>query len=207
MRNDILFRSLTNHPLASSLSLNHCHEDYHFLRNNYFAYRRHRSTNSCFNQLFYTSPSRADIKSLFSAYALMGGYVLLVERDIRYRAELPSDIIPWMWKIICKRKLVLCGHQVSINNGLIQRCVLSPVLFNIYTSALHEKRSNKVEIFQYADDSLIVVTGDFTEAECLFINQCSRFKQAVNLKKFWTIVFSRVHADVFRPNINSVFLE
>lgn len=34
------------------------------------------------------------------------------------------------------------------------------MLFINYTSAVHEKCSNKVAIFQYADDFLMILTGD-----------------------------------------------
>lgn len=54
----------------------------------------------------------------------------------------------------------MCGHQVSVNNDLPQGFVLCPVLCNIYISVLHANCCNKVEIPQYANDFLIVVTGD-----------------------------------------------
>lgn len=113
---------------------------------------------------------------------------------------------------MCNLKLSFCGHRVSINNGLPQRRVL---LFNICTSTLHGEPSNKVEVFQYVDDFLIVVTGNFREeAEdilrkrtCLFTNQCSWLKLFLSLEKSWIVAFSSVRSDVFRFNVNSVLIE
>lgn len=72
---------------------------------------------------------------------------------------LPPNIDLWTWN----RKLTKLSHHASKNNCLLQGCVLSPVLFNICTASIHKKYLKKVEIFQYADDFLIIDTGDSRE--------------------------------------------
>lgn len=105
------------------------------------------------------------------------------------------------------------GHQISVSNNLPEGCILSPVVFNIYTSLLHEKCSNKMETIQYEDDDfLIIATGDFMEEiEDIsrqqvdpYIKQCTTLKLPVNFEKSCIIVFSRACMDVLRLNIKNV---
>ncbi|CAD7093814.1 unnamed protein product [Hermetia illucens] len=53
--------------------------------------------------------------------------------------------------------------QTVVNNGLPQGSCLSPTLFNLYTAELHKISDAHNQIFQFADDCLLLTSGPTTE--------------------------------------------
>lgn len=62
-------------------------------------------------------------------------------------------------QFLLKRTLTLGNETTEISSGLPQGSCLSPTLFNIYTSQLHEINDTQTQLFQFADDLAIISTN------------------------------------------------
>lgn len=77
---------------------------------------------------------------------------------------------------------ILCNKLNSklsdICNGILQGCLLSPFLVNIYTANIHKLADTNTLIFQYADDFLFLSTGSsINKAVENLQNKLSHFKK------------------------------
>lgn len=128
--------------------LNQCLEDHHTLPDNCFAYKRQKSTSSCLNYLFlhvfidshkkHVLGLSINISKTYERAKL--SLFMNVMSDIKLLWHYPMDNSKF--NIIHNMQLTMCGYLLSIDNVLLQGCVLCLVLFNIYTFSLHEKCSN-----------------------------------------------------------------
>ena len=104
---------------------------------------------------------------------------------------------------------------LSCNIGCPQGCVLSPVLFSIYTDFIRSGHDN-IKLFKYADDMAIVGLLNFKadnefyfDAVEQFSEQCRSVNLLINAKKTKEMVlsFSRTYAIYDYLFINSQPIE
>lgn len=189
-----------------------------------YAYRRKRSTDICIN----------DVINSVEIYKKNGlqvvGACLDVEKaydntDRKILCErllelgINSHVVKWVDKFLSERILNLNGNTVVCGNGLAQGSILSPLLFNIYTTILHEIAEDYVRLFQYADDFFLVcAAASFEEAKDLLeekiavlFRECERLKLSFNPEKMSVIHFNRrpktlgIHLNnVILPDVDTI---
>lgn len=75
--------------------------------------------------------------------------------------KFPNKYIYWIKEMLSNRNLVIehLNHkaEITLNNGVPQGDVLSPLLFNLYSTIIHTLQTDDIKIFQYADDFSILV--------------------------------------------------
>ncbi|XP_075150445.1 uncharacterized protein LOC142224547 [Haematobia irritans] len=88
----------------------------------------------------------------------------------------PKHISSWIYSFLSKRFLVMGNNEIEILNGVPQGSCLSPTIFNIYTSRLHEIADQNTHIFQFADDFIILTHDhDFDNAVKVLQNKVLEF--------------------------------
>ncbi|XP_055593235.1 uncharacterized protein LOC129744638 [Uranotaenia lowii] len=137
-----------------------------------FGFRKNVSTTTCINFLtnivkdskrkkLITSIIFIDLMNAFNAVKTE-----LLE-DIMTNQRFPPEIVVWVGYFLRNRKLSMQVGQScvtrTISNGLPQGDVLSPTLFNLYTSDLHLTQNEDADILQFADDFALVVRGKSLE--------------------------------------------
>ncbi|KAI8125093.1 LINE-1 retrotransposable element ORF2 protein [Lucilia cuprina] len=68
----------------------------------------------------------------------------------------PDHITLWILNFLKRRILTMGNEEVEVSNGLPQGSCPSPTLFNIYTTHLHNLQDAETQIFQFADDFIII---------------------------------------------------
>lgn len=161
--------------------INNFVEDTNILPARSYAYRKHRSASMCINDLLHTISTLKENKQkvlilsldVAQAYEAVDIAMLL---KIMEELKLPSQIITWIKNFLCKRVLVLGQSNLEINNGVPQGSCLSPILFNIYTMGLHGIADNNTQIFQFADDFIILCASKhFDDANITLQNKLNQF--------------------------------
>lgn len=75
--------------------------------------------------------------------------------------DFPNKYIYWIYRAFTGRQVTLEYNSFAaskiLDNGLPQGDILSPMLFNIYSSVLHQLENDDTKIMQYADDFSILI--------------------------------------------------
>jgi ribonuclease HI len=83
------------------------------------------------------------------------------------KLQVPEELSTYNKNILTNRRLIIETDDFTIkgttHQGLPQGCVLSPTNFLIYTAEFHDLTNNHTTLVQYADDFVLVTTGDNTE--------------------------------------------
>lgn len=84
--------------------------------------------------------------------------------NILKEKKFPDELIDWCYYYLRKRTVKIImndGTEIEriTNKGLPQGCPLSPILFNIYTSSIHELAEEGV-LIQFADDFAIFIESE-----------------------------------------------
>lgn len=126
-----------------------------------FAYRKGKSAPMCLNECLHAieTAKHQKLKVFVCALDLSNAYncvdiVKLMSQLKAYKVH-PS-ICGWVYNFLHRRVLMLGRSRVIVENGLPQGSCLSPLLFNVYTAGLHKFEDNQTQIFQFADDFLIL---------------------------------------------------
>lgn len=87
------------------------------------------------------------------------------------KLQIPEEVACSLCRLYIERKIILRENKNMtekriISHGLPQGSVLSPLLFNIYTTSTHTQKPEDLTVIQYADDYAIYVT-DRTYDKCL----------------------------------------
>ena len=143
-------------------------QDRNILSQYSFGFKSKTSSINCVNYLVHTIEKAKnnkkclivtflDLSKAFDNVDISKLLKILSEKDF------PKYIIDWLYFYLRKRKVLLTLNDGSYierttNTGLPQGCPISPVLFNIYTSKLHETTEDG-SLIQFADDFAVVTIG------------------------------------------------
>ncbi|XP_035912511.1 uncharacterized protein LOC118512332 isoform X1 [Anopheles stephensi] len=133
-----------------------------------FGFRKNRSTTDMIDLLIntitgnnrkkkYTGVVFIDVKNAYNS--VLSNELTAIMQSL----TITNDVIAWISSFLKNRSLEISvdGETIKrrVSNGLPQGDVLSPTLFNIYTSSCHDINMGKIKLLQYADDFVIIETG------------------------------------------------
>ena len=149
-----------------------------------FAYREGKSVDDAVNTLLHIVLSHLDKSKTYtrllfidfsSAFNTIQAHILL--RKL-YDMHVNSNLIAWIYSYLTKRPQFVRLHGVksgvvTTNTGAPQGCVLSPLLFTLYTNDC-KNVSDNCHVIKYADDTVII--GNITNNdEISYFRQVSSF--------------------------------
>ena len=195
-----------------------CKEIGHLCDKFQFAYRKGRSVDDAVLTLLHSISSHLDKTKTYSrllfvdfssAFHTIKPHILLKKL---YEMEVNCKLIRWIHSYLTNRpqyvKLgcVKSGHVVT-NTGAPQGCVLSPILFTLYTNDCISF-SEECVLLKYADDTVIIgnITDDNTSSyRCQvdsFVKWCDTNFLNLNVKKTKELIVDfRKNNDVHEPLI------
>lgn len=111
-----------------------------------------------------------------------------------------DNFVDWIQEFLANRNYIVTAGNESSNfttsDSLPQGSVLSPLLFNIYTTKLHESTSNTT-VLQFVDDITLLVSarrGENLSQKCNcaidnFVSKLDSLKLSVNPEKCKVLKF------------------
>lgn len=171
-----------------------------------FGFRKNVSTTTCLNFVV-DSIKQNKREGLITATVfidLSNAYNSVktdILEGIMYRFKFPHEVVTWVVSFMKNRKVTMqVGNRTvsrMVSNGLPQGDVMSPTLFNVYTSELHDLTNGEVTLVQFADDFSIIVTGKSVEevrnktqeALDMFLEQTQRLNFEINPIKTKIVLF------------------
>jgi ribonuclease HI len=193
---------------------------YNFAKNNKlmeknsFGFEKGISTTTCLNVLMNDMYSHLRARK----------YVILVFLDLSSAFDnvvlhtleqlllkyFPKKCVIWIMNFLRKRTIFIStnGKRIfrKVGRGLAQGDILSPFLFNLYTKIFHSISDSDTNLYQYADDLVILSTGGNqrvnmanTQYKLDQISRiCSDIGMTVNASKssFMTIKYDDLEGDV-----------
>lgn len=131
----------------------------------------------------------------------------------------PKDTITWIYNLLNNRHTTLETAKgiinYNINDGLNQGDILSPELFNIYTTSFHKiAEEGVVDIIQFADDFLALIKGKnksvieevMQETVEKFLRIANDLNLKININKTKIMVFNKSNYNM-KININNNLIE
>lgn len=183
-----------------------------------FGFKEDSSTIDCINYLVSTiveaQRNKMVVSTIFldltKAFDSVDIIILLKQLD---NFAVPNKILKWLKTYLSERNVILETIQEKLtkptNRGLPQGCPLSPLLFNLYTSLLHEINTEKVILEQFADDFAITIIGETIEEVQLTAKvalgrikeKLEDLKIEINAEKSAIILFTSRQDDIINVKI------
>ncbi|XP_075163016.1 uncharacterized protein LOC142235638 [Haematobia irritans] len=161
-----------------------------------YAYQKHKSAASCVNDLLHSISvyKEKGEKTIIMTLDVSTAYECVdinILTNIMLNLNFPQHITAWIHSFLSRRTLIMGKNSIDIFNGIPQGSCLSPTLFNIYTLGLHGVADENTDIYQFADDFIILShTKEFNNATSILQNKASEFnsllkqlKLQVNIEK------------------------
>ncbi|XP_036317800.1 uncharacterized protein LOC118732796 [Rhagoletis pomonella] len=190
------------------------------LPNTTFAYRKARSATMAVNYLVQelTINKQKGNKIIICSIDISNAYNCVPTSaltKILEECNINSNYIIWFQSFLKKRILKLGKESVIINDGLPQGSCLSPLLFNLYTKSLHDFEDDSTDIFQFADDFLIMVHDRHLQSLTqklqlklkTFIDKCSDLNFNINTHKTKSIYFAKTNKKQLDIKIDNLAIE
>ncbi|XP_075165290.1 uncharacterized protein LOC142237772 [Haematobia irritans] len=161
-----------------------------------YAYQKHKSAASCVNDLLHSISvyKEKGEKTIIMTLDVSTAYECVdinILTNIMLNLNFPQHIIAWIHSFLSRRTLIMGKNSIDIFNGIPQGSCLSPTLFNIYTLGLHGVADENTDIYQFADDFIILSHAkEFNNATSILQNKALEFnsllkqlKLQVNIEK------------------------
>lgn len=181
-----------------------------------FGFRKHSSTTSCLNYVINSvNMIKRDGKVAGAIFIDLSSAYNTVKTEILeatlHEYGIPIELTNWIINFLRNRTIQMqVGNKLverSIDDGLPQGDVLSPLLFNIYTAQLHSIVIDGVVLIQYADDFMAIVAGkNREEVQCraqMFLDTFKAKSEQLQLK----INESKTKVMLFQRNRKSLKLK
>lgn len=181
-------------------------EESNLLPERSFGFRKGLSTNTCISYVVnkIKQNKREGLKTAIIFVDLSNAFntvnVTKLEETMHGKRIQP-EVISWITAFLRNRKIIFetNGKKIHriVSNGLPQGDVLSPTLFNLYTTALHSVEVEGVELVQFADDFGIIVSArtidGLNENGNLYLREfeekCQQLELKLNPNKTKTLLF------------------
>lgn len=178
-----------------------------------FGFRKKRSTTDCLNFVsneIYRIKRAGKVAAAIFVDLTNAFNTVQIDKleEILYEQRTPQEYISYFSAFLRKRKIKFqVGQEYierTISNGLPQGDVLSPTLFNMYTSSLHEIKVEGVTLVQYADDFGVLIEGknleEVKQRAQIFIDKFAletrRLNFDINPSKTKSIIFQANNKDL-----------
>ncbi|KAI4905396.1 hypothetical protein NFI96_030512, partial [Prochilodus magdalenae] len=152
-----------------------------------FAYRQNRSTDDAIALTLHTALSHLDkqntyVRMLFVDYRSAFNIIAPSRLDIKLRdLSLNSSLSSWILNFLTDRRQVvnlagITSSSLTLSTGAPQGCVLSPLMYSLYTHDRTARHSSNVTI-KFADDTTIV--------GLIFNNNEEAYREEVSFLAHW----------------------
>ncbi|XP_036340383.1 Down syndrome cell adhesion molecule-like protein Dscam2, partial [Rhagoletis pomonella] len=185
-----------------------------------YAYRKGKSAAMCINDFLHkvASLKHAGKKALVLTLDISNAYncvTLGKLQSLLGNFEIPDTYIKWIIDFFGKRILHLGKESIIIEDGLPQGSCLSPLLFNLYTKELHSIGDSGTDIYQFADDFLILSHGsncdmvrqNLEQKAKQFYDICTKLNLSFNIQKTKLMCIAKSNRQDVQIKINEIPIE
>ena len=191
-----------------------------------FAYKQNRSTDDAVALALHTALTHLDLKKnrcvrmLFVDYSSAFNTIVPAKLDLKLRnLGLHPAMCSWILDFLSdRRQIVRMGniksHPLTLNTGAPQGCVLSPLLYSLYTHDCVATHSSTV-VVKYADDTTVMGLIDsddetaYRDEVCTLTRWCDENNLSLNVAKTKELIvdFRRPQREHAPIHINGVEVE
>ncbi|XP_017473999.1 PREDICTED: uncharacterized protein LOC108364719 [Rhagoletis zephyria] len=185
-----------------------------------YAYRKGKSAAMCINDFLHkvASLKHAGKKAVVLTLDINNAYncvTLGKLQSLLGNFEIPDTYIKWIIDFFGKRILHLGKESIIIEDGLPQGSCLSPLLFNLYTKELHSIGDSGTDIYQFADDFLIlshgsncdIVRQNLEQKAKQFYDICTKLNLSFNVQKTKLMYIAKSNRQDVQIKINEIPIE